>query len=181
MNIYKAPNLIISPKCKVLGGGGINDESIYTHTLSLSHKHTYYTHTHNCHSVRKRRLLGQEKKRLHSRLEGRCRVGMMEWAWQRVPQNRGLIWEFVSSKGFQTEWRIAKEMGVRGSTMLSRRNVELQEMDLCCLQIWRQEAACIQFSVKTSNAKTPLAELEKCQKRWDSHWNKYYGQATDIL
>ena len=43
MNIYKAPNLINSPKRKVWGGGGagaLNDESIYTHTythaLSLS-------------------------------------------------------------------------------------------------------------------------------------------------
>ena len=44
MNIYKAPNLIVSPKCKVYrrgvgvwGAGALNDESIYTHT---------YTHTH---------------------------------------------------------------------------------------------------------------------------------------
>ena len=41
MNIYKAPNLIISPKRKVYRRGGgargaLNDESIYTHT---------YTHT----------------------------------------------------------------------------------------------------------------------------------------
>ncbi len=40
MNIYKAPNLIISPKRKVYrrggGAGALNDESIYTHT---------YTHT----------------------------------------------------------------------------------------------------------------------------------------
>ena len=41
MNIYKAPNLIISPKRKGIqkGGGGagaLNDESIYTHTHSLS-------------------------------------------------------------------------------------------------------------------------------------------------
>ena len=44
MNIYKAPNLIISPKRKVYrrggGAGALNDESIYTHTyahtLSLS-------------------------------------------------------------------------------------------------------------------------------------------------
>ena len=46
MNIYKAPNLIISPKRKVYRSGGageggaLNDESIYTHiythTLSLS-------------------------------------------------------------------------------------------------------------------------------------------------
>ena len=46
MNIYKAPNLIISPKHNVKGGGGINDGSIYTHTyspsfsLSLTHIHT---------------------------------------------------------------------------------------------------------------------------------------------
>ena len=42
MNIYKAPNLIISPKRKVYrrggGAGALNDESIYTHT---------YTHTHS--------------------------------------------------------------------------------------------------------------------------------------
>ena len=35
MNIYKAPNLIISPKRKAYrrgkGGGALNDESIYTH------------------------------------------------------------------------------------------------------------------------------------------------------
>ena len=46
MNIYKAPNLIISPKRKVWGGGGrINNESIYkhTHTLSLSHTNTPIT------------------------------------------------------------------------------------------------------------------------------------------
>ena len=41
MNIYKAPNLIISPKRKVYrreggGAGALNDESIYTHTHSLS-------------------------------------------------------------------------------------------------------------------------------------------------
>ena len=42
MNIYKAPNLLISPKRKVYrrgGGGGagsLNDESIYTHTHTLS-------------------------------------------------------------------------------------------------------------------------------------------------
>ena len=42
MNIYKAPNLIISPKRKVYrrgagaGAGALNNESIYTHT---------YTHT----------------------------------------------------------------------------------------------------------------------------------------
>ena len=41
MNIYKAPNLIISPKRKAYrrGGGGarvLNDESIYTHTHTHS-------------------------------------------------------------------------------------------------------------------------------------------------
>ena len=39
MNIYKAPNLIISPKRKVYrmgGGGALSNESVYTHT---------YTHT----------------------------------------------------------------------------------------------------------------------------------------
>ena len=38
MNIYKAPNLIISPKCKVYRreGGALNDESMYTHTYTLS-------------------------------------------------------------------------------------------------------------------------------------------------
>ena len=56
MNIYKAPNLIISPKRKVYrrggGAGALNDESIYTHTythtlslsslpLSLSLPHTH--------------------------------------------------------------------------------------------------------------------------------------------
>ena len=45
MNIYKAPNLIISPERKVYRrwvGGGINDESIYTLThLSLSLTHTH--------------------------------------------------------------------------------------------------------------------------------------------
>ena len=39
MNIYKAPNLIISPKRKVYrrggGAGALNDEPIYIHTLSL--------------------------------------------------------------------------------------------------------------------------------------------------
>ena len=40
MNIYKAPNLIISPKRKVYrrggGAGALNDEPIYIHTHSLS-------------------------------------------------------------------------------------------------------------------------------------------------
>ena len=69
MNIYKAPNLIISPKRKVYrrGGGGrgagaLNDESIYTHTYSLSLP--LPIHTCIYHSVRKRRLLGREKMRL---------------------------------------------------------------------------------------------------------------------
>ena len=41
MNIYKAPNLIISPKRKVYrwgwgwGWGALKDESIYTHTYTL--------------------------------------------------------------------------------------------------------------------------------------------------
>ena len=67
MNIYKAYNLIISPKQKVYrrwGGGGINDESIYTHTctlsLSVSRTHTH-TYTHIYHSVRTRKLLEPEK------------------------------------------------------------------------------------------------------------------------
>ena len=53
MSIYKAPNLIISPKRKVYRRGG-------GYTLSHSppsprtHAYTYY-------SVRKRRLLGREK------------------------------------------------------------------------------------------------------------------------
>ena len=75
MNIYKAPNLIISPKRKVYrrGGGGagaLNDESIYTHTythtLSLSPPSPSPPpiHTYIYHSVRKRRLLGREKMRL---------------------------------------------------------------------------------------------------------------------
>ena len=34
MNIYLAPNLIISPKCKIYSGEEqINEESIYTHTF----------------------------------------------------------------------------------------------------------------------------------------------------
>ena len=38
MNILKAPDLIISPKQKVYGGGGgaLNDESTYTHTYTVS-------------------------------------------------------------------------------------------------------------------------------------------------
>ena len=45
MNIYKAPNLIISPKRNVYrrytaggwgGAGALNNESIYTHTYTLS-------------------------------------------------------------------------------------------------------------------------------------------------
>ena len=67
MNIYKAPNLIISPKRKVYrrcvggGRGALNDESIYTHMLSLSLSLPSPLHTHIYHSVRKRRLLGREK------------------------------------------------------------------------------------------------------------------------
>ena len=75
MNIYKAPNLIISPKRKIYrkwrGAGALNDESIYTHTythtLSLSslpplslHLYPPPIHTYIYHSVKKRRLLGQE-------------------------------------------------------------------------------------------------------------------------
>ena len=57
MNIYKASNLIISPKRKVYrkerGAGALNDESIYKHThtlslslsLSLSPPPPTYTHT----------------------------------------------------------------------------------------------------------------------------------------
>ena len=74
MNIYKAPNLIISPKRKVYrrGGGTLNDESIYTLSLSLSSlpplslspSPSPPLHTYTYHSVRKRRLLGWEKMRL---------------------------------------------------------------------------------------------------------------------
>ena len=72
MNIYKAPNLIVSPKCKVYrrgvgvwGAGALNDESIYTHIHSLSLSLPLPPiHTYIYHSVRKRRLLGQEKMRL---------------------------------------------------------------------------------------------------------------------
>ena len=84
MNIYKAPNLIISPKRKVYrrGGGGagaLNDESIYTHihthphSLSLSSLSSLPPlspapsppiQSYIYHSVRKRRLLGREKMRL---------------------------------------------------------------------------------------------------------------------
>ena len=71
MNIYKAPNLIISPKRKVYrsgegdGGGALNDKSIYTHTHALSFSLSPPpTHTHIYHSVRKRSLLGREKMRL---------------------------------------------------------------------------------------------------------------------
>ena len=78
MNIYKAPNLIISPKRKVYrrgggrGAGALNDESIYTHTythtlsLSLSSLPTLSPppHIYIYHSVRKRRLLGREKMHL---------------------------------------------------------------------------------------------------------------------
>ena len=54
MNIYKAPNLIISPKRKVYRrcvwgggeGGALNDESIYTHMLSLSLPSLPPSHTH---------------------------------------------------------------------------------------------------------------------------------------
>ena len=77
MNINKAPNLIISPKHKVYGrgrrAGELNDESIYTHTYTLSLYHTLSLplslspspspplHTYISHGVRKRRLLGREK------------------------------------------------------------------------------------------------------------------------
>ena len=58
MNIYAAPNLIISPKRKVYSrewGGGmeaLNDESIYTHTHTLSLSFSFslpptpHTHIH---------------------------------------------------------------------------------------------------------------------------------------
>ncbi len=75
MNIYKAPNLIISQGIQKGGGGAgaLNDESIYTYTythslsppspLSLS-LFPPPIHTYIYHSVRKRRLLGREKMRL---------------------------------------------------------------------------------------------------------------------
>ena len=57
MNIYKVPNLIISPSVpgiqKKGDEGAMNDESIHTHTL-------IHTHTENP-TVRKRRPLGLEK------------------------------------------------------------------------------------------------------------------------
>ena len=80
MNIYKAPNLIISPERKVYrrggGAGALNDKSIYTHTYThtlslsisllppLSLPLPPPIHTYIYHSVRKRRLLGREKMRL---------------------------------------------------------------------------------------------------------------------
>ena len=67
MTVYKAPNLIISPKRKVYRRGGgrreaLNDEYIYTHTYTLSlplslslspptHTHTHITPTHTHTSV----------------------------------------------------------------------------------------------------------------------------------
>ena len=54
MNIYKAPNVIISPKRKIYrrwrGAGALNDESIYTLTcsLSLSFPPPPYTETSQC-------------------------------------------------------------------------------------------------------------------------------------
>ena len=76
--IYKAPNLIISPKRKVYrrerGGGGtgaLNGESIYTHTYTLSLSISPPPiHTYIYHNVRKRRLMGGEKMHLQSRFEG---------------------------------------------------------------------------------------------------------------
>ena len=88
MNVYKAPNLIISPKRKVYRRGGgeagtLSNESVYTHTythtLSLSPPYPLSLspspsplpiHTYIYHSVRKRRLLGREKMCLWSRFEG---------------------------------------------------------------------------------------------------------------
>ena len=83
MNIYKAPNLIISPKRKVYrrGVGGwerghstmtpSKHTHTHTHTLSLSSLPPlslplplHPIHTYIYHSVRKRRLLGREKMRL---------------------------------------------------------------------------------------------------------------------
>ena len=69
MNIYKAPNLIISPERKVYrrGGGVLNDESIYIHkhclsiSLPLSLSLPPPLHTYIYHSVGKRRLLEREK------------------------------------------------------------------------------------------------------------------------
>ena len=80
MNIYKAPNLIISPKRKVYrkGGGGERGHSTmnqsthtHTHTLSLSLPLPPLSlplpppiHTYIYHCVRKKRLLGRKKMRL---------------------------------------------------------------------------------------------------------------------
>ena len=80
MNIYKAPNVIISPKRKVyrrgVGGGGRGHSTMnpsknthtYTYTLSLPPSPFLSLspplHTYIYHSVRKRRLLGREKLRL---------------------------------------------------------------------------------------------------------------------
>ena len=77
MNIYKAPNLIISPKHKVYRRGRGPGHSTmnpcthtYTHTLFLSSLPLSLSlpppplHTYIYHSVRKRRLLGREKMRL---------------------------------------------------------------------------------------------------------------------
>ena len=73
MNIYKVPNLIIRLKCKVyrrgVGWGVLNDESVYTHTYTLSLFPSFpplslpppSIHTYIYHSVRKRRLLGRER------------------------------------------------------------------------------------------------------------------------
>ena len=52
MNIHKAPNLIIRPKCKVyrrgVGGEGQSTMNPFTHTHTHTHIHTHSnTHTHS--------------------------------------------------------------------------------------------------------------------------------------
>ena len=95
-------NLIISPKRKVCrrgGGEALNDESIYTHILSLSLPPSLPpppsppppTHIYSYHSVRKRRLLGREKMCLHylqeliPRYEPQRSLRSPSWYRLRIP------------------------------------------------------------------------------------------------